>query len=236
MIRFLGTWSSHLSVGKRNSSILLDEKILFDCGPHTVESLLDNNVPLESVETVLISHMHLDHYAGLAELLWLRAINNIRDQIVVVGPEGIEKSTNEILRLVNTPDSFDVCVKFEENKDYDGIMSTRANHIIPDNSYRVELRGKSLVYTGDTAYSSSVVELAERSDYLLHECTYPDHMADIAAWWKHSTVSDAIRVRAESKSRILIPVHLTYESLEQLTSMRERETIRIPFEGHTLDF
>ena len=114
MIRFLGTWSSHLSVGKRNSSILLDEKILFDCGPHTVESLLDNNVPLESVETVLISHMHLDHYAGLAELLWLRAINKIRDQIVVVGPEGIEKSTNEILRLVNTPDSFDVCVKFEE--------------------------------------------------------------------------------------------------------------------------
>ncbi|MCW6170776.1 MAG: MBL fold metallo-hydrolase [Thermoplasmatales archaeon] len=236
MIRFLGTWSSHLSAGKRNSSILLDEKILFDCGPHTVESLFDNKVPLANIETVLISHMHLDHYAGLAELLWLRAINKIRDQMVVIGPEGIEKSTNEILRLVNTPDSFDVSVKFVENKDYDGILLARANHIIPDNSYRVESGGKSLVYTGDTTYSTSVAELAERSDYLLHECTYPDHMADVAARWKHSTVSDAIRVRAESRSRTLIPIHLTQESLEQLTSMREREMIRIPFEGSTLDF
>jgi len=189
---------------------------------------------LESIEIVLISHMHLDHYAGLAELLWLRAINNISDQLVVMDPEGIEKSTNEIIRLVNTPDSFDVSVKFVESKNYNWILSVRANHIILDNSYKVEIRNKSIVYSGDTAYSDSVVELAEGSDFLIHECTYPDRMSETASKWKHSTVSDDVRVYSESRSRKIILIHLTFESLEQLNSMRSRADIKIPSEGEMM--
>ena len=43
-IRFLGKWSSNLVRGERNVSFALDDKIVFDFGPHTVESLLDSRI------------------------------------------------------------------------------------------------------------------------------------------------------------------------------------------------
>ena len=40
-IKFLGNWASHIQAGKRNVSIIIDGHILLDCGPHTIESMLD---------------------------------------------------------------------------------------------------------------------------------------------------------------------------------------------------
>jgi len=94
---FLGNWSSNLIKGKRNVSFTLDGKIVFDFGPHTIESLLSLGINPNNIEKVLISHMHLDHYLGLAELLWYRAIFKADKPLFIIGPKGIEKSTMSIL-------------------------------------------------------------------------------------------------------------------------------------------
>ena len=71
-IKFLGIWSSHLIQFQRNVSISIDDKIVIEFGPHTMESLSENHVDPRKIEIVLISHMHLDHFSGLPELLWYR--------------------------------------------------------------------------------------------------------------------------------------------------------------------
>ncbi len=102
-INFLGKWSSNLVTGQRNVSFLLDDKIVFDFGPHSLESLLDRNLDPNNIETLLISHMHLDHYAGLAELLWYRSIYKAKNRLTVIGPKGIRRNTDLLLKLLNTP-------------------------------------------------------------------------------------------------------------------------------------
>ena len=109
-IKFLGKWSSNLIRGERNISFVLDDKIVFDFGPHTLESLLDLKIDPRAIETVLITHMHLDHYSGLSELFWYRSIYGAKKKLVVLGPAGIKRDTEKILKLLRTPPNFNTSV------------------------------------------------------------------------------------------------------------------------------
>ncbi len=84
-IKFLGIWSSNLIPGQRNVSFVLDDRIVFDFGPHSIESLFDMGIDPAKISIVLITHMHLDHYIGLAELLWYRSIYKIKEPLIHIG-------------------------------------------------------------------------------------------------------------------------------------------------------
>ncbi len=242
-IKFLGNWSSHIRAGKRNVSILIDRKIILDFGPHTIESLLENNIDPCSIKKVLISHMHLDHYGGLAELLWYRAINHAEEELSIMGPSGIKAATENILKLYFTPDNekFKVRSKMHENNtgrevyevkpeyiertEHDYIESFPGNHIIPDSIYRLDYNGFIITYTGDTAYTESAIVAGENADILLHEMTYTDEDSDIAAFWKHSTYSSAMKVFKDSRAKKLVPVHLTNDTFNLLNSKKHENVI-----------
>lgn len=69
--------------------------------------------------------------------------------------------------------------------------------------------GRRFVYSGDTGYCRSLVELAEAADVLVHEATYMEeerHLADRAA---HSTSVIAANVAREARVRQLILTHLS---------------------------
>ena len=208
-IKFLGKWSSNLIRGERNISFVLDDKMVFDFGPHAIESLLDLKIDPRAIETVLITHMHLDHYSGLSELFWYRSIYGAKKKLVVLGPAGIKRDTEKILKLLRTPSNFNTPVEFVENKPYEFITPFRARHFVPDNGYRLEYNGKIIFYSGDTAYSQNVVKGAEDADILLHEMTYTDEKQREADFWKHSTYSSVMRVFRESRAKKLVPVHLS---------------------------
>ncbi len=211
-IKFLGKWSSNLIRGERNVSFVLDDRIVFDFGPHTIESLLDLRINPAKIDTVLVTHMHLDHYSGLSELFWYRAIYGAKNKLVVLGPKGIKNSTEKILRLLRTPPTFDTSAEFIEDKPYGFITPFRANHFVPDNGYRLEYKGRTIFYSGDTAYSSNVVKGAEDADLLIHEMTYADEKLKEAEFWRHSTYSTTMEVFGESRAKKLVPVHLSLGS------------------------
>ena len=47
---------------RRSSSILVDGDILVDCGPHTLDSLRIAGISLDSISSVVITHLHDDHF------------------------------------------------------------------------------------------------------------------------------------------------------------------------------
>jgi len=231
-IDMLGRWSSNSSKGERTASILLNGKLLIECGPHTVEAMLDQNLDPLKVDTVAITHMHLDHYVGLAEFLWYRAIYSPGLEVSVLGPKGIGNNTRELLKNVMTPEPFDINVKFREDRGFENILPFRANHVVDDNGYRVEYSHYTLFYSGDTAYSPNVVKGAEGADLLFHEMTYTDDKKDQAEFWKHSTYSDANAVFKESGAKKLVPVHLSKSSLELAVDLsRKSGNILLAEEG-----
>ncbi|MEM0097266.1 MAG: ribonuclease Z [Candidatus Micrarchaeaceae archaeon] len=211
-IRFLGKWSSNIVAGERNVSFALDDKIIFDFGPHALESLLESKVDPRKAEVIAITHMHLDHFSGLPELFWYRAIYKAENRLMVLGPKGIKNNTEKLLKLLHTPEEFKVDAEFIEDEDYEFIRHIKANHTIVDNGYRIEYGGKTLFYTGDTAYSKNVVNGSQDVDMLVHEMTYTDNGKKEADFWKHSTYSTTMQVFEESHAKRLVPVHLTVDS------------------------
>ena len=74
-IRFIGTsafdYPSNLSEIlkgvldkdlRRSSSVLIDEHILVDCGEHALDSLAIQNIPLEQIDALFLTHLHSDHF------------------------------------------------------------------------------------------------------------------------------------------------------------------------------
>lgn len=49
--------------------ILNGHKFLLDCGESTLLQLLFNDIKIEEIEAVFITHEHADHYLGLASFL-----------------------------------------------------------------------------------------------------------------------------------------------------------------------
>jgi len=70
-------------------------------------------------------------------------------------------------------------------------------------------RGLKVVYSGDTAYSEALVELARGADLLIHECTFDDDRAEKARERLHSTPSVAAEVALRAGARKLILTHIS---------------------------
>jgi len=70
-------------------------------------------------------------------------------------------------------------------------------------------RGLKVVYSGDTAYCETLVELARGADLLIHECTFDDGAADKAAERLHATPSVAAEVALRAGARRLVLTHIS---------------------------
>lgn len=71
-IKFIGTGSGKTSLKRHHSSILItsnQHKLLIDCGDGISSALIKQNISFHSIDTIIISHLHADHFAGLPSLL-----------------------------------------------------------------------------------------------------------------------------------------------------------------------
>ena len=98
-ITFLGTGVAIPQRGRVQSGVLvrLEEKpLLIDCGSGVLSRFPEAEISHTEVDTVLLSHLHLDHVADLLCLLkanWLRGKTDMR----VYGPEGTEDWFSRVL-------------------------------------------------------------------------------------------------------------------------------------------
>ncbi len=224
----IGTWGSGLVPKKRNTSFLIDDSTLLDCGPHTVEYLINQGINLEEIKRVLVTHLHLDHAGGISELIWQRALHGVDTEVNIVGPSEISKSISGILKYYHTPAFMMRGITFNENEP--GLHIMLGKHTVEEYMYRFNASGKTVFYSGDTSYNDAAVKHGRNSDLFIHEATYQDGMEKEAEKYGHSTVSDAILAFRASRSRIFMPTHMSSESLKQVLSIHSNNFI-VPVEG-----
>ena len=71
-IKFIGTGSGKTSLNRFHSSFLISSSgynLLVDCGEGISRAILRQNINFNIVDSILISHLHADHYSGLPSLL-----------------------------------------------------------------------------------------------------------------------------------------------------------------------
>jgi ribonuclease BN (tRNA processing enzyme) len=178
-ITFLGTGVAIPQKNRVQSGILvrLEEKpLLLDCGSGVLSRFPEAGVSHTEVDTVLLSHLHLDHVADLHPLIkanWLRGNTSMK----VYGPEGTEKWFSKVLGAYEyLQEKVDVdVIELVPGKEFtpDGfdceITCTAAAHSVPTLAYRMTGEDGEFVYSGDTEPSREIIELAADADLLIHE-------------------------------------------------------------------
>jgi ribonuclease Z len=95
--------------------------------------------------------------------------------------------------------------------------------VTPEDVLGPARRGRTVVYSGDTAPSEVVRALSEGADVLVHEATFGDEEVMRAADTMHSTARQAAEIARDAGVRLLVLTHVSprYFGPELLQEARE---------------
>lgn len=206
----MGTAGSMITKTRTNLAVLIDEDLLVDCGEGTTQKLLSILGDLTKIENILISHGHADHVMGLTSLLWaMWLVNRRTKELTITGPEYIENLVTSLLKLGHTPlDKLTFKINYNSKPnslENIGFITTIHNPL--NYAYRIERKGKSVCYTGDTGPCRDLMDFAKNCDLLIHEAAFPDELSDLAHMLNHCTPSDAGLVASMANAKILALFH-----------------------------
>ncbi|MBB5520063.1 MBL fold metallo-hydrolase [Amphiplicatus metriothermophilus] len=224
---------------------------LVDAGTGSWETLQAAGVPAGRLAGVFLTHFHSDHIGDLGEANLGSWVAGRPTPLAVYGPSGVERvvgGLNEAYALdseyrtahhgkaVAPPraaglraQAFDgrgQAVVYEEGGLTVSAFPVTHDPVDPAVGYRFDYKGRSVVVSGDTAYSDSLVRAAAGADLLIHEAQ-ANHMvaemqaaaeragaaslamifADIPSY--HTSPEEAARAANEAGVGYLILTHLT---------------------------
>jgi ribonuclease Z len=78
------------------------ERILVDCGEGTQRQLM-RSAGLARINTILLTHMHGDHYLGLPGLLKTYSLLGREEPLMLLGPSGLYETLRDAERLIGKP-------------------------------------------------------------------------------------------------------------------------------------
>ena len=102
---FLGTAGATPTVDRGSPATLIargGERILVDCGEGTQRQLM-RSVGMAHVDTILLTHLHGDHYLGLPGFLKTLSLTGREEPLRLFGPAGLYELLREVERIIGRP-------------------------------------------------------------------------------------------------------------------------------------
>jgi len=220
----LGSGTSVFHPQRASAGFWLQTKsgsILLDCSAAAPHRMAQENLDWPNLDAIWISHLHLDHCAGLAPFLfgikWAPGIVDRKKPLRIFGCEGVEK----LLKAIDDADNYKL---FEQNFaiEIHEFGPTDEGHTVdlfagldieiistPHRAESLAIRltdqsGATLVYTSDTGFSEAVADFARDADLLILECSfYRDKPTR-----KHLELADAMRIAKLAEPKQLLLTHL----------------------------
>ena len=169
-----------------------------DAGTGGVRNLGLMDYPIGAIEAVLLTHFHSDHIDGLGELATLRWVQGAhKTPLTVFGPPGVSDvvygfnevyAQDRVYRNLHHGDKVAplsghgmLPYRFEAPAPGQAVTVLEEGGLVieaftvdhapvtPAVGYRFRYRDRSVVISGDTARSSTVLEMARGADLLVHE-------------------------------------------------------------------
>ena len=232
-ITFLGTSAASINPYFPTSTCLVeggDTKIMIDVGIGALRQLHRIHIDSEEIDAVLITHWHLDHYAGLPALLKSRKRTPL---LSIYGPKPSIPARIYLIGLLHSAPIYFEAVTEKFSKDCGDIRieTVPTVHDILSLGWvlteRVpeEQRGKRrIVISGDTRPTQAIIDAAKGADLLVHEATYPDKHANRAYTHKHSTATEAANLAVKACVGALALTHIAHQ-YSKLSALKDAEKI-----------
>lgn len=213
----LGTGAA-LTDGSREPTMLAlrgrQSIIVIDCGANAIRQLQQLQVPLDSIERLILTHSHPDHTSGLGLLITMIWLSGRRHPLPIHGPAEAIDVARRLWSQWDTHDwkgvpelewhsvPLEVGALISVGADFE-LTAAPGAHMVPVIGVRARDShgGGVLVYSSDGEPSPGIRALARGADILLHEAT--------GAFAGHSTAEGAAEVARAASVRRLILIHLS---------------------------
>ena len=248
-----------------SSQVILVGDVVYvvDCGDGVARQLVSAGVPLTNLRHVFITHQHSDHNADYGNLLLLSWAAGLRTRVDTWGPPPLEEMT----RLFFQMNAFDINTRIADEGrlpleplvhaheirsdrvvlEENGVKVTAAlvphPPVVPAFAYRFDTPDRSIVISGDTAYSENLIRLARGADILVHEAlwvpavdrivakvpnatTLKKHIID-----SHTSAEDVGRVAQAAGVKTLVLSHLVPPDDPSVTEQMWLDAARTHFRG-----
>jgi ribonuclease Z len=229
-VTFLGTSAASINPHSPTSTCLIEcgsSRIMVDAGIGASRQLRRLHIDSETIDAVLITHWHFDHFAGLSALLRSRK----GTRLTMYGPKPSTAARIFLLGLLRSPrirfeaanDSFYIdCgdVRIKAVPTAHGIVSL--GWVLTER-VRGEQSGKRrIAVSGDTRPTQAIINAAQGADLLVHEATYPDNRANTAREHEHSTATQAADLAVKARVGALALTHIG-RGYSRLSAKKEAE-------------
>ncbi|MCW4384626.1 MBL fold metallo-hydrolase [Salinibacterium sp. SYSU T00001] len=218
-----------------------DRVVLIDAGQGVPQQLLRADIDPADVTDVLITHHHSDHNVSLGSVLMAAWAHGRSAPITVWGPPPLSRLAHHAIDA----NSYDIDIRIIDEGRHDlrsmievvelegterevvighlRLSAALVDHppVYPALGYRLDGPAGSVVVSGDTAASDSLVALAEGCDILVHEVINtaliaPHHAGSVNTDWKklrahlvksHTDVTEVGSVAARARVGTLVLSH-----------------------------
>ena len=249
-LEILGSGGPELD-GRASTSYILwidgEAKLLVDMGSGSMLRFEQSSAKLETLEAVVLTHLHIDHSVDLPAFVKAGFFSNRVKNLDIIGPNKNEffPSTSEYLQilfgedgayrymqdvLTSQSDSFKITpVHISEEK-----ITTRryknftlklisVNHgIVPALALAIEVDGKKIVISGDTNNeNASLQKISKDADLFIAHHAIPEHAGKFAKKL-HMTPSIIAKVASNAKAKKIVLSHRM-----KRTRSREDESLEI---------
>jgi ribonuclease BN (tRNA processing enzyme) len=177
-VTFLGTGSAMASADRAQTGVLLrdaGDTLLVDCGAGVLQRLQESGVGYEAVDTVLLTHHHLDHVSDLLPLLKARWLAG-EEHLTVVGPPGTEALVEGLLDVHDyLQGRVGLTLRDEAVGEFTAggfdVEAMETRHSMRCHAYRF---GDLFCVSGDSEAFPELAAFADGCEALAHDCSFPD--------------------------------------------------------------
>ncbi|MCA0246595.1 MAG: MBL fold metallo-hydrolase [Proteobacteria bacterium] len=190
-LQFLGSGDAFGSGGRFNTCFHLERSqqgnLLVDCGASSMVAIRKWGVDPNGISTVLVSHLHGDHFGGLPFfLLDAQLVSRRTAPLVLAGPPGFRERLMIVMEAMFAG-STKVERKFaleireldlHERVEFNGLAVTPylMKHYsgAPSYALRIETEDKVLTYSGDTEWVEELIPAGRDADLFICEAYFFD--------------------------------------------------------------
>src|SRR5262245_23315805 len=241
-VTVLGSGDAFGAGGRFHSAYLTEVEgatFLLDCGPSILQAAKQVAWDLGKLDAVLLTHLHGDHFGGVPFLFMEYRYEAPRTRpLAIYGPDGTEGRVKALFAALyerSAAEPLGFPVEYRELTAGETVelgaarvTALRVHHVpeLTAFAFRVEVEGRTFLYSGDTRWSEELAAHARGVDLFVCECSTFETQLDI-----HISYPEIAARAGELGCRRLVLSHLVSEPLRRLDEVR----LECARDGMTLD-